>query len=165
MLGFYGVFVGLQFKYAQEANNSFDRDQYSAADEMTFKVPLAVPYSTDQEEYQRVNGEFEHDGEVYRLVKQKLVHDTLYVVCVKDVRSGTINRALADYVKTFTDKPANSKQHNGKTALSFVKEYVSTGVSVQSLTSGWDKPVTYGEFVAKYLSIHTSRIKYPPRFI
>jgi hypothetical protein len=163
VLGFYGVFVGLQFKYAQEANDQLDAEQYSSADAMTFRIPLTVPYSTDHQDYERINGEFEHDNEVYRLVKQKLFRDTLYIVCVKDSKSKKINQALVDYVKTFSDKPVNAKQHNGKQVLSFIKDYVTTGVSVESESSGWNKSFRYEDFTHHYLSFHSSRIKYPPR--
>jgi hypothetical protein len=162
-LGFYGVFLGLQFKYAQEANDLLDEEQYSGADAMTFRVPLTVPYSTYQQDYERVSGEFEHDGEVYRLVKQKLLRDTLYIVCVKDIKSKKINQALIDYVKTFTDKPVNAKQQSGKQVLSFMKDYLNTGVSVESQSSGWKEAVVYGEFTRHYLSTFASRIKYPPK--
>ena len=66
VLGFYGVFLGLQFKYAQEANDQLDDELYSSEDAMTFRVPLTVPYSTDNQDYERVSGEFEHGGDVYR---------------------------------------------------------------------------------------------------
>src|SRR5207302_5128451 len=91
-VGFYGIFLGMQLRYAREANKQLDEDQYSASDAMTFKVPLSVPYAADNQEYDRVTGEFEHRGEVYRLVKQKLYHDTLYIVCVKDRESKKINQ-------------------------------------------------------------------------
>ncbi|HMI65785.1 MAG TPA: hypothetical protein VK517_07115 [Cyclobacteriaceae bacterium] len=163
VLGFYGVFLGLQFKYAQEANDQLDAEQYSNADAVTFRIPLTVPYSTDHQDYERVSGEFEHDGEVYRLVKQKLFRDTLYIVCVKDNESKKINQALVDYVKTFSDKPVNAKQHNGKQVLSFIKDYVTTGVSVESQSSGWYKTFRYEDVTRHYLSLPSSRIKYPPR--
>lgn len=163
LLGFYGVFLGLQFKNAQEANDQLDEELYSGADAMTFRVPLTVPYSTDHQDYERVSGEFEHDGDVYRLVKQKLFRDTLYIVCVKDINSKKINQALVDYVKTFTDKPVNAKQQNGKQVLSFMKDYVTMRVAVESQSSGWKKTVGYGDFTRYYLSYHTSRIKHPPK--
>jgi len=163
VLGFYGVFLGLQFKYAQEANDQLDDELYSSDDAMTFRIPLTVPYSTDHQDYERVSGEFEHDGDVYRLVKQKLFRDTLYIVCVKDIKTKKINQALVDYVKTFSDKPVNSKQHSGKQVPSFMKDYVTTGMSVESQSSGWKKTVGYGNFTRYYLSYHTSRIKHPPK--
>jgi hypothetical protein len=162
-LGFYGIFVGLQLNNDQQANDQLDEEHYSGADAMTFRIPLSVPYSTDGQEYERVSGQFEHDGEIYRLVKQKLLRDTLYIVCVRDNEGKKINQALADYVKTFTDKPVNAKQQQGKHLLSFIKDYIPTGVSVEPQCSGWNKAIGFGDFKIQYLSFETSGIKYPPK--
>ncbi|MBS1507106.1 MAG: hypothetical protein JSS79_10710, partial [Bacteroidetes bacterium] len=126
-VGFYGVFLGLKLKYAHEANENLDRDLISNAEMMTIKVPLAVPYAADQMNYERVSGDFEYQNEVYRLYKQKLSKDTLYIVCFKDVNSKKINQALSDYVKTFADKPQTAKPTTAKEAPSFIKDYLQTG--------------------------------------
>ena len=163
VLGFYGIFLGLQFKYAQDANRNLDEERYPSADQITFKIPLSVPYYADNQDYERVSGEFEYQGEVYRLLKQKYAGDILYIVCVKDQEVKKINQALTDYVKTFTDKPVNAKQQSAKSFQSPCKDYLTTGVSVESQSSGWKKPVVYGNPMTSYLSLDPSRIKYPPR--
>src|SRR5258706_15021409 len=94
VLGFYGVFLGLKFKYAQDANDQLDAEQYSNADAVTFRIPLTVPYSTDHQDYERVSGEFEHDGEVYRLGEQKHFRHTAYIGCVKEDQRKKINQDL-----------------------------------------------------------------------
>ncbi|HEX6890362.1 MAG TPA: hypothetical protein VF141_06710, partial [Chryseolinea sp.] len=111
-LGFYGLFIGLRYKNEIDLVQRLDNDQYLEEQTVTLKVPMTLPYHLDSE-YERVDGEIEHDGEFYRLVKQKLQKDTLYIVCIKDQGSKRIKQALADYVKTFTDKPADAK-HAGK---------------------------------------------------
>jgi hypothetical protein len=163
VLGFYGIFLGLQFKYTQDANRNLDEERYSGGDEMTFKIPVAVPYYADNQDYERVTGEFEHDGDVYRLLKQKYSGDTLYIVCVKDVEAKKISQALTDYVKTFSDKPVNAKQQSTKSIQSFCKDYITTGISVESQASGWKEPVVYGHSMKNYLSLASTRIKYPPK--
>lgn len=163
ILGFYGIFLGLQFKYAREANRNLDEEHYSDLDAVTFKVPLSIPYYSDNQGFERVSGEFENDGEVYRLLKQKYSADTLTIVCVKDREARKINQALKDYVKTFSDKPVNAKHHNSKSLQSFCKDYMTTLVSIESQASGWKKPVVYANPTQPYLSLNPSRIKYPPK--
>lgn len=136
MLGYYGVFVGLQVKSGQAMRDRFDSENYSTEQEVTIKVPITIPYATDSRGYERVDGEFEHNGQIYRLVKQKLQSDTLFIVCVKDNQAAKINQALADYVKTFTDKPFSAKQ-TAKTQV-FSKDYISTSISIETLAAGWD---------------------------
>jgi hypothetical protein len=137
VLGYYGVFVGLQVQSGQTMRDQFDSENYVSGHEVTIKVPITIPYASDSRGYERVDGEFEHKGQVYRLVKQKLQSDTLYIVCVLDNQASTINQALTDYVKTFTDKPFNAKQ-NAKTGTVFCKDYISTSISIETLATGWD---------------------------
>jgi len=139
VLGYYGVFIGLQLVNTREMVKKLDADEYSTCETQTFKIPLAVPYYSDSRDFERVDGEFEHNGEVYRLVKQRLYKDTLHIVCVKDVQSKKINQALADYVKTFTDKPANGKE-NSKTVKQLIKDFISFRVEVMTTALGWSQP-------------------------
>lgn len=136
VLGYYGVFVGLQVKSGQAMRDRFDSENYASEQEVTIRVPIAIPYATDSRGYERVDGEFEHNGQIYRLVKQKLQSDTLFIVCIKDNHAAKINQALADYVKTFTDMPFNTKQ-NVKAQI-FSKDYISTSISIETLAMGWN---------------------------
>jgi hypothetical protein len=99
---------------------------------------------------------------VYRLVKQKLNRDTLFIVCVKDAHSKKINQALTDYVKTFADQPINSKQQS-KLIQSFIKDYLLTGTVVESQSSGWIKQVTHSYFKEADILFVKNKIKYPPK--
>ena len=161
VLGYYGVFVGLQVKTTQQMRQNFDDDNYDHQ-EITFKVPLTVPYNTDSKEYSRVDGEFEHNGEVYRLVKQRFQSDTLYIVCVKDNTSKDINQALEDYVKTFTDKPASSKG-NSKNIQNLIKDYITQSISIEKQNSGWEKTFTFYVVEHQYELVNRSLTGPPPR--
>jgi hypothetical protein len=161
VLGYYGVFVGLQVKTAQQMRQNFDDDNY-AHQEITFKVPLTVPYNTDSKEYNRVDGEFEHNGEVYRLVKQRFQSDTLYIVCVKDNTSKDINQALTEYVKSFTDKPASGKNQS-KTLQNLIKDYISTSTALQTGNTGWSYAISQGDIVVSYPSWTSQSTSPPPK--
>jgi hypothetical protein len=160
VLGYYGVLVGLQFKNKQNLQAQFDSDEYERQHEVTIKVPLTVPYATDSREYSRVDGEFEHKGEVYRMVKQKLQSDTLYIVCVKDETSKDIRQALAEYVKSFTDKPVSEKSQS-KTLQNLIKDYIATSTALQTRNIGWSYAVAQPEIAISY-SPWTSQLTSPP---
>ena len=76
--------MGLRYQNNVEMLEKLDLEDYNEAEMITVKIPISVPYASDSEEFERVDGLFEHKGEFYRLVKQRLFLDTLYVVCVKD---------------------------------------------------------------------------------
>jgi hypothetical protein len=163
MLGLYGVFLGVQFNYSREVAQNLDDNRYAGADEMTFRVPLTLPYYTDSREYERVRGEFEVEGEVYQLVKQKLLRDTLYIVCVKDHDSKKIKQALADYVKTFTDKPENSKS-GAKLVPQLSKDFLAYRITVVQGSTGWARELTFLNPVPNFLESDSPIFSPPPQF-
>lgn len=137
-MGFYGLFVGLRYKAKRDIVHRVDRDDYQHNELITFKIPLAIPYHNGDDQYQKLDGEIQHEGEFYRLIKQKLAQDTLYIVCIKDAQSKHIKRALSDYVKSFTDKPADGKSQS-KTLLSFIKDFIVAPFSFHNGSAGWNR--------------------------
>jgi hypothetical protein len=135
-LGFYGLFIGLRYKTTTDLVQRLDNHDYLEEETVTLKVPMAIPYHIDSEEYERVDGEIEHNGDFYRLVKQRLEKDTLYIVCIKDHDSKRIKQALTDYVKTFTDKPSDAK-NTGKFLTSFIKDFLPTSIEITPASAGW----------------------------
>jgi len=140
-LGFYGLLIGLRYKNTLDLVQRLDSHQYSEDETVTLKVPMAIPYHIDSETYERVDGEIEHNGEFYRLVKQKLAKDTLYIVCIKDNDSKKIKQALSDYVKTFTDKPVDAKQ-TSKFLTGFIKDFLPSSIEITPASAGWNYSVT-----------------------
>lgn len=162
VLGYYGLFLGLRFKTSQNLVQRLDANNYSSAETVTLKLPMTVPYNITQQEYVRVDGEIEHGGEFYRLVKQKLANDTLYIVCIKDVKSTQMKQVLTDHVKTFSDKAVNDKQ-NGKTLPGFIKDYLPTYISITSQVQGCGLASTLKQHLDLLLSFNPSIPSPPPK--
>jgi hypothetical protein len=161
VMGYYGIFVGLRHINVQELVQKLDDNSYKESETTTFKIPLTVPYYTDSRDFERVNGEFEHNGEVYRLVKQKLSQDTLQIVCVKDNESKKINQVLTDYVKTFTDKPGQSKQ-NAKSLQVLIKDFIAFSVTITSNSFGWEHTTDFTSTIQSFDPSFSSSIIHPP---
>jgi hypothetical protein len=162
VFGYYGVFVGARLHEAQKIRSSFDIGNYQQGSEITFRVPLTLPYAVDRNEYQRVDGEFHYHGDVYRLVKQKLTRDTLHIVCVRDNQSKKIDKALKDYVKTFTDSPVSEKNHS-KSARSISNDYFSITISLEKRQEGWELSFQWPEGLRGRISSFRQPITQPPR--
>lgn len=141
IIGFYGFLVGVSFKAEQDISRRLDADQYEKEETITLKVPISIPYYSGNDEFERVQGEIEHEGEFYRLVKQRIVRDTLFIVCIKDQKSKHLRQALYDYVKTFTDKPLH-KTSKSKSQLSFAKDYLPVVFALPNGSNGWKRSVT-----------------------
>lgn len=162
VLGFYGIFMGLQYQNRQQLVQRFDTNQYDESQTITFKVPLSIPYAGDRQDYVRVDGEFEHEGEFFHMIKQRLSQDTLYVVCVNDQQSKRIHRAMTDYVKTFGDDAAGSQDQSKTIVPSFIKEYLLESHRIDGASSGWALPVCLHGALTVFISTFQSSIIHPP---
>jgi hypothetical protein len=160
-MGYYGVFLGLQYKNDQDMLQRLDDDNYSDSETVTIKIPISIPYAMDSEGFERVDGKFEYNGEFYRLVKQKLSKDTLYVVCVKDHQNKRIDDAMTSFVKTFTDKPVDNHS-SSKIVITFIKDYIPQSFTVQHLTAGWETDVVRESSCSVLKSSFYPSIIHPP---
>jgi hypothetical protein len=162
VMGYYGVFMGLQYKNSLDLTYSLDSERYSQENTITFKIPVAIPYHVDDIEYQRIDGTVIHQGVYYRLVKQKLMGDTLSVVCLRDDRQTEIKGALTDYVKTFADHATGSGQHH-KGTISFIKDFTPTSVGIMSSITGWSKALEFAHLSQTKTSRFVSVFTPPPQ--
>ncbi|MBL7858099.1 MAG: hypothetical protein JNM57_10465 [Cyclobacteriaceae bacterium] len=125
--GYYLIFWGMQRQARLDLLHQLDADQYASSETIILTIPLTLPYPVFQDGFQRVNGEFEYQGEFYKLVKQKLENDVLHVVCIKDTKAKNIDQILVDYSKLANDIPSGTKQSQNFLAKLF-KDYQTTEV-------------------------------------
>ena len=161
IMGFYGVFMGLQYKNTRDVTLRLNAEDYSEGETLVIKVPIAIPYMSSTS-FERVTGEIEYKGEFYNLLKQRLSNDTLIVVCVKNRERKQIEQALADYVKTFTDKTNASSGRQSKVVPSFIKDFLPTNISIESLVAGWSAPLLYAALEKELPCQYPSVISPPP---
>jgi len=134
MGGYYVVYLGWRYEANNQITLRMDSDSYSVDETITLKIPFNLPYQSDQSTYKRAYGDIQHKGEFYKKVKQKIDHDTLYVVCIKDRQEKKAFDFMVDMAKSSTDT------HNSSTAKlinTLIKDYVpstlvETVVSQQS---------------------------------
>jgi hypothetical protein len=163
VMGIYGLLQGLRYKTALDLGKRLDNQRYAEDETITLKIPMTIPYQLNSKtEYQRVDGEIEHNGEFFRLVKQKLENDTLYMICIKDRASTRINKVLSDYVETFTDKPIQSSS-NGKFFNGFIKDYLPSSIAITSVSSGWNFCVVRATIEEFFSSRSIAVINPPPQ--
>lgn len=160
-MGYYGVFLGMQYRNDAEMIKALDASQYDESQTITIKIPISIPYMTDNTNFERVNGKFEYQGEHYRLVKQKYAKDTLTVVCLKDHETKRINQALSEYLKTFTDKPPVQGQ-NSNVTLNFIKDYLQQTFSLSTTAIGWEADVIQYGYCIHLIPSFTASLIHPP---
>ncbi|HEX5167563.1 MAG TPA: hypothetical protein VFW11_00215 [Cyclobacteriaceae bacterium] len=161
--GYYFVYWGLRIADQQTLTEKLDQELYSDHETYVFKVPLTLPYEINQEGYKRVNGSFEHDGQFYQLVKQKLENDTLYVVCIMDHEKKKVEDAFTTYAKLSNDLPV-SPQKDGQNLLSKLsKEYESNIILEIVLTDGWFLSTFYADCSPALLQGEKNILAPPPK--
>jgi hypothetical protein len=161
VLGYYGIFLGLKYRNSLSMTKVLDANSYDESQAITIKIPVSIPYMSDQNDFKRVDGNIEHQGDVYRLVKQKYSHDTLTVVCVRDNEGKRLNKALNTYVKTFADKE-HDRNSNTKHTLDFIKDYLTQPFSMRSASAGWETDVAYNSFDPILIQSFSSSVTQPP---
>jgi len=139
-----------------------ESEYYSHSETLTIAMPITIPYASDSRHYEPAYGKFEHEGEFYHLVKQKLYKDTLYIVCVKDSQSGEIHRALADYVQTFRDAPLEAQSAGVKSVPTLIKDYISNSIGLKSQNEGWEEELVYPQLEELRTSRFSPSVNQPP---
>ena len=123
IMGGYWLFCGVQQLHYKTLAQRLDMDSYAGSEAITIKLPVDETYRSNMDNYERVDGEFEYEGTMYRLVKQKFYNDTAYIVCYKDNRSIAIKDALKDYVQSFAHEPTEKKSERTPFTF-FIKDYL-----------------------------------------
>jgi hypothetical protein len=162
VLGYYAVLLGLQL-HNNIAINRLDTQEFNDTETITVKVPLTIPYASNSVQFERVDGVFEYEGEFYRLIKQRLLNDTLQIVCMRDHQSKQMEHALNDYAKTYTDQ-APSNQSSGKSVIeiNFIKDYTLQTFSFDEVSKGWSIEVLKGNSLPSFISQYSVSITHPP---
>ena len=130
--GYYIVFWGLRFQTDRELVNRLDANLYNEDETVEIKIPLSLPYPINAQEFERVNGGFEHHGEHFKLVKHKYENDTLYIVCIRDRETRELANTLKDYVQLTHGLDGSGPDEKALNYLShLVKDFYSQeGVSI-----------------------------------
>lgn len=160
-IGYYFVYMGLRYHAKSEMILRLDSRDYSDDETITLKIPFSLPYWMDSEDYERVDGEFQHQGEFYKLVKQKLIKDTLYIVCIKDVNEKKLHHVMADYVKFSNDLPSSSRQ-TLKLLGSLIKDFVPSVQTEISISQGWSQECSFAEPCFSLLTLSSPVYSPPP---
>lgn len=144
--GYYIVFWGLREHADKALAKKLDAGLYTENETVELKIPVTLPYPLQQRGYERVEGRFEHNGEFYKLVKQKHAHDTLYVICIRDSQEKKLVKTMHDYAKMTNDLPSSSKKalhFFGK----FLKDFETAPAGALLHLQGWSKKLSLTERV------------------
>lgn len=160
-MGYYVIFVAMEHEHDSTVTKKLDVGSYDASEEVTLKLPMSVPYMQDNDDFVRVDGVIEHQGDHYRLVKQKYANDTLTVICIRDAARKKMTEDIANYVNSFADNAPNHSSH-AKQTITFIKDFLPQYTVVTSLTLGWEINIQHQGILTNMIASFEPSVIHPP---
>ena len=85
-----------------------------------------MPYQTVQSDFERVDGEININGKVFKYVKRKIVDGEMVLMCLPDNNKMRIQNAKDDFFKSTNDvAQSNTSKKSDNTKTSVFKNLVS----------------------------------------
>jgi hypothetical protein len=120
--------AGYQLMYNYMENRSdaaleqqLDNKGYNESDLISIKQPASLPYYTNNEIFQRIDGEVEIDGIQYKYVKSRIYNDSLEMLCIPHTAKMKIEQSRNEYAQGAHDFQQNDTQKKGSKSESFQK--------------------------------------------
>lgn len=104
------MFHCLQQTNSYQTLQHIEKGNFSEEELVLVKVPVLLPYSSNWNEYERYDGEIEWGGMHYNYVKRKILNDTLYLLCLPDVKRSALEQAHKSYAQQVNDFSAPSQK-------------------------------------------------------
>jgi len=148
------------FYYEQEQSDvrleaSFDKEEYNDADLITIKVPLSLPYVTNQRNFERIDGEITVNGKILKYVKRKITDGNLILLCLPNHNKMRIEGAKDEFFKFANDLVQNNQsKKSGHTKSGIFKNLISE----YDINSS-DYPSAF------YKILHTYNVTMQPKFL
>jgi hypothetical protein len=159
-VGYYGLYLRLRYQNNIEFKKKLDAEEYSGSETVIIKMPYALPYQVNFDGYERADGEFECEGEFYKIVKHKLVNDTLFVVLIKDKGEANLQQSFVDFVQASSDVPLSKSTL--KLIEHFSKDFISNLTYLQSASIGWSSESIFGSLKQEVMLLYLPLFFPPP---
>lgn len=158
--GYYLLLVGFRAHNGMVQTSRIASGEYSGSETIIITIPLAIPYAANDKQYKETSGKLVHDKQTYRLVKRRMMNDTLFIVCVKD----GVDTKLSGQITTITEAFAETsqKQEKGSFRLQLLKDYLPQKLIINHETAGWARQILSFEPTENYLFNRRAKIFHPP---
>jgi hypothetical protein len=115
MIGYRALFYFAEKRADASLEARLDNDLYKENDLVTLKIPLFNPYQVEQKTFERVDGEININGKIFKYVKRKVSDGNLILLCIADDHKNVLKKAKSDYENAANDLQASNKTsgHSG----------------------------------------------------
>ena len=158
--GYYFLFWVLKAKTNQELSIQLDEGDFDQSETIEIKIPITLPYPLQSNGFERQTGQFVYKQEHYQLVKQKYENDTLTVVCVRDIQTKRLTRAMDFFGEASTQQPLSDGSVN--ISMKIFQEYISDVSTFLEETTGWSKRIQLTSYFFDIRLVTLSEPSPPP---
>lgn len=110
-------FYVAQQKSNQQLELAFDKNDYNSSELITIKVPLSLPYMSNQTSFERVDGEINIRGKIYKYVKRKIYNGALVLMCLPDKNKMRLLSAKDEFFKYANNLLNSSSKKSGSNTV------------------------------------------------
>ena len=157
------MYWALESKAKKDLVQRLDVDNFASSDLVIISIPMSLPYPLQQQQgYERVDGEFEYQGEYYRLVKQRLENDTLFMVCIKDHSKKKLEKVLNEYSNHANNLPQSANKTLDVFGKLF-KDFTPNTITQITTGNGWSAAISFADIQIALFDLDRPVNSPPPR--
>lgn len=125
LVGYRIAFFAMQKQADEQFMADADEHKYDEKNLIAVHIPINLPYQTDWKTFERVDGEMEFKGKVYRYVKRKVSKGELIILCLPDEKKTHLYNAREAFDKLASDL---QNEHPAKKSNNTVKDILVEGL-------------------------------------
>ncbi len=136
-------------------------DEFEEDELISIKTRLSLPYYTNSETYERVDGVISIEGKYYNYVKRRVFNDSLELLCLPNTAKTKLEKIEIDFSKNVAENSSNEKGDKTLIVKNILPEFYeghtfATGSPEMSLITK-----TYSSIIFYSPSI-SSKVQTPP---
>jgi hypothetical protein len=138
VIGYRALFYYAEKKADASMEARLDKDQYDENELVEVKIPLFNPYQLEQKSFERVNGEINVNGKVFKYVKRKVSDGNLILLCIADAHKNVLKKAKSEFENAASDLTTNGK-NPGRSGLQKnfkISDYIQQSTTVAVCACG-----------------------------
>jgi hypothetical protein len=104
LLGYRLVYSYIENAADKKVELKLDQNSYDESELVSLSIPMEhLPYYSNSNQYERIDGRIEFDGIQYHFVKLRVYHDSLELLCIPERESFELQTAKDDFFKLVND--------------------------------------------------------------
>lgn len=129
--GYRLVISYFEVKADQQLENQLDNENYDESQLVSLKVPVTyLPYYNNSKTFERVDGQIEIHGTLFKYVKRRIYNDSLELLCIPNATAmkfqSTRNEMFRFVNDLQTGKKSDSHSHGIK--IPTISDYIPNGL-------------------------------------